>query len=209
MSHPIRSLSTLLLDVKASLREDNVPIGSLLEAFHERGFGFFLFLFAFAPALPFPAPGLGTIVSPPLLFLTAQQAAGRHTIWMPERIKRKTIPRRRLENIIDSALPWMYRLEHLLRPRMGMMTQGKVSMLMGFLGFIMAVSVALPFPFTNSVPSLGICLIAVGILMRDGLAVLIGAIAGTGWVIMIVLIVAALGPDGMNIIMNWIAQRVG
>ena len=70
----VRTLSQLFEDLKAHIQTPEVSIQTLLEAFHERGFGFFLFMIALPAALPIPALGISTIIALPLLILTAQQA---------------------------------------------------------------------------------------------------------------------------------------
>ncbi|MEC4678159.1 MAG: exopolysaccharide biosynthesis protein, partial [Nitrospirota bacterium] len=74
------------------------------------------------------------------------------------------------------------------------------SKIIGLLGFLMALSVLFPVPLTNTVPSFGIVLMAIGILMRDGLSVLVGAIIGTAWVIMLVSVILIFGPEGVDLI---------
>lgn len=195
----MHSLSAILTDFKSSLTGERVSVDAILEAFHERGFGFLLFIFALPAALPFPAVGIGTVFAPALLVLTAQQAAGRHTVWLPRRVRTMTVNRAFLIALLDKGMPWIRRVEYLIRPRIEFATQGFFSHLAGVLGFIMAVSVLLPVPLTNTVPSFGIALMAVGVIMRDGLAVLAGAVIGTGWVLMLCLIVTFLGAEGLEI----------
>lgn len=194
-----RTISALLMDVQASLKTDKIQFSQLLGAFHERGFGFFLLIFALPMALPLPVPpGINILLATPLLILTMQQALGRHTIWMPKGISSKNLSKDKLNRMINGALPWAKRLEMLIKPRLGFITQGIFSNIIGFLGLIMALSVCVPFPLTNTVPSLGIALMAAGVLMRDGLAVLAGAIIGTLWVAMLVAIVLFLGAEGID-----------
>ena len=201
----IRSLSTLLTDLKNSFQDqDDISIGQILEAFHERGFGFFLFLFALPAALPIPAVGYGTVLALPLIFLTVQQAMGRHTIWFPDTVKTKSLKRVRLHNTIDASLPWIKKLEFLIRPRLSFMTSGFMSHLVGLAGFIMACSILLPIPLTNTVPSFGIALMAVGVITRDGLAVLAGAVIGLLWVSALVGFTLYFGAEGLEIFKNMI-----
>ena len=101
--------------------------------------------------------------------------------------------------MISKALPYMRKIEHLIQPRLGFVTQGLFSNIIGILGFIMALSVCLPVPLTNTVPSLGIAIMAVGVIMRDGLSVTIGALIGTAWVLMLLLIVMFLGAEGIDV----------
>lgn len=201
----IRSLTALLLDLKTSFEgQESITVGQILEGFHERGFGFFLFLFALPAALPLPAVGYGTILALPLLFLTAQQAIGRHTIWFPDKVKAKSLKTKNLTGSIDKAVPWMQKLEILIRPRLGFMTRGAAGNLIGVFGFIMACSVLLPVPLTNTVPSLGIALMGIGILMRDGLAVLAGAIIGIAWIAALVGFTLHFGAEGLDMFKSMI-----
>jgi hypothetical protein len=199
-----RSLSDLLQDLQDQIKGESISLKALLEAFHERGFGFFLFLFALPAALPVPAFGINAIIALPLLLLTAQQAIGRHTIWIPQKFKEKTLSKRKVEAFIGSATPWIKRIEFFIRPRFSSITQGHASKLIGILGFLMALAVSIPLPLTNTVPSFGIAVMAIGILMRDGLAVIVGAFIGTMWVILLVSFVMLYGPEGFDIAKEFI-----
>ena len=53
-------------------------------------------------------------------------------------------------------------------------------------------------------PSFGIALMAVGVLMRDGLAVIIGAIIGSLWVAMLAGAVVFLGTEGIDVVKDFI-----
>jgi len=200
----MRNLSDILNTIETDITSEKVSMNDLLEIFHERGFGFFLFFFALPAALPIPAVGVGTILGMPLLFLTAQQAIGRHTIWFPEKMKHKTIAKTKISAFTKAALPWVKRIEKLVKPRLEFITQGQISKLIGVLGFIMALAVCVPLPLTNTIPSLGIALMAIGILMRDGLAVLAGAAIGMAWVVLLCGIVIFLGTDGIDIAKEFI-----
>lgn len=201
-SHNPRALSELLLDLKASLSADNIPVSHILESFHERGFGFFLFVLGMPSAIPIPAMGMHTVISIPMLLLTLQQALGFHTIWMPEFIKRQTIKRDMLEKIIDHCLPWAEKLERISHPRMAWVTHGAFSNIIGILGFLMVACIAIPLPLTNTVPAIGIIFMSAGVLMRDGLAVLIGAVVGTVWSLAWFAAFVYLGVEGLNLIMT-------
>lgn len=195
-----RSLSQLLCDLESELNNSEISITKLLDTFHERGFGFFLFFLALPAALPLPGLGINMIIAFPMLLLTFQQIIGRHTIWLPEKIKHCTISSTVLKKMIQLSMPWVKRLEVLIKPRLEFMTDGIASRIIGILGFLMAVSVLFPVPLTNTIPSLGIVLMSVGILMRDGLAVLAGAIIGTTWVILLVSVVVIFGPEGVDLV---------
>lgn len=200
----IRSLSMLLADIQAQVTRESITLKELIDAFHERGFGFLLFFFALPAAVPLPGLGINTIIALPLILLTAQQAMGRHTIWLPKKIANKSISKKSVIGFTVKAAPWIKRLEFFIRPRLGFITQGVFSHLIGIMGFIMALAVAVPLPLTNTVPSFGIALMAIGVLMRDGLAVFGGAVIGLLWVGMLAFVTLYFGMEGITIAKDFI-----
>jgi hypothetical protein len=202
----IRALSDILIDLEPHLTEKETSLHALLEAFHERGFGFFLFLFALPAALPLPGLGINTIIALPLLILTFQIAIGRHTVWMPEGLRHKGVSSAKVRKFADLALPWLKRAEFFVRPRLGFVTQGVFSILVGITLFIMALSVAVPLPLTNTIPSFGIAVTAIGLMMRDGLAVMAGVLIGMVWVILFYGLLFFLGMEGIALIKETITS---
>ncbi|MCH9637893.1 MAG: exopolysaccharide biosynthesis protein [Betaproteobacteria bacterium] len=197
----IRSLSKLLVDLKDSFGEqDTISIDFILKALHERSFGIMLLIFAMPAAIPLPGLGINLIIAAPLLFLTAQQALGRDSIWFPQKMRDKSISSERFERMLNAALPIIRRIELLVKPRLGFVTQGVFSYLIGFCGLIMALSVCVPLPLTNTVPSAGIALMAIGVIMRDGLAVIVGALLGLLWVAMLGYVLIFIGTEGLDTI---------
>lgn len=208
MTH-VRSLSELLEDFSSQLPQHKTSVDDIIEAFHERGIGMLLFFFALPMAMPLPVPpGINVLLASPLLLLTTQQFLGRHTVWMPHKIRRKTVSSQKLKKTINSLLPLLTKLELLIRPRWGFITYDGPSRLIGLLGLIMALSVCIPVPLTNTVPSFGIALMAIGVIMRDGLAVIIGALIGTAWVALLVGSVLYFGPEAFEIIKDTIKSFI-
>lgn len=195
----------MLTDLKNGLRGTEVSVDSLIESLHERGIAMLLLLFAAPMALPLPVPpGINVALASPLLLLTGQQVLGAHTIWLPEKIRKRTFSVPKLSQLIDGLVPWMKRLEIIVKPRLGFLSQDGASRFFGALGFIMALSVCIPVPLTNTVPSFGIALMSVGFIMRDGLAVLAGALIGTAWVLMLAGAVVIFGPDAFHMVKDMI-----
>ncbi|MGH1455616.1 MAG: exopolysaccharide biosynthesis protein [Alphaproteobacteria bacterium] len=200
----MHSISDIFKQLRDAMTSDDISLDEILEVFHERGFGVFLFFFSLPAALPLPAVGVGTVLGLPLLFLTAQQAMGRHTIWFPKKMRAKRLKCNTIRGFADKAEPWVACIERFIKPRLGFVTQGAFSNLIGVFGFLMTLAVCIPLPLTNTVPSLGIALMAIGILMRDGLAVLAGAGIGILWICMLSLIVIVLGVEGIDLIKDMI-----
>ena len=75
----MRTLSNLLHTLKSHLlaEEGRISIDSLLESFHERGFGLALFIFAIPMAIPVPKPpGISSLFAVPLVLTLAAYHAG-------------------------------------------------------------------------------------------------------------------------------------
>ncbi|MCB9982201.1 MAG: exopolysaccharide biosynthesis protein [Rhodospirillales bacterium] len=200
MSEQPRTISQVLLDLRERLPDERVCTFDLLEALHERGFGFLLFIFALPAALPLPGLGVNVIIALPLLFLTVQQALGRHSIWIPETMKHKSISKARFDATVEGALPFIRKIEIFVRPRFGFMTQGGFGNVIGLAGLVMTLSICIPLPLTNTVPAMGIALMAVGVIMRDGLAVIGGMVLGLVWVAMISFVLIFLGTEGLDFV---------
>lgn len=83
---------------------------------------------------------------------------------------------------------WVRRLERISRPhRLNAVTDGRAQTLVTNLAFILAaVLLMAPFgfvPFSNTLPALALLLYAVGMIQRDGGAVLLGHLANIGTIL--------------------------
>ncbi len=205
--HPKR-LSKTLEDNKTALTSEHVSLDNLLALFGDRGTAFILFLVALPAALPVPAIGIFLLIGPPLIFLTAQQMLGRNVIWLPNWLKNKTFQTCALKDVISKAIPLTQKIEALSKPRLSLLTSKAAQTIIGLMGFIMALSVLVPIPLTNTVPSMGIALMALGTLMRDGLAVIVGAIIGLSWVLMLVTLTFYFGTETIDVVKEFIKTRI-
>lgn len=201
----LRGLSQLLLDFDAALVAERTTVEDVVIALHERGFGALLFIFALPAALPLPVPpGINLLIAFPLIVLTFQQMLGRSRIWLPESAKKRSVDTAKLKKMIEGAAPWIARIEKIVAPRLGGITQGISSRIIGLCGLIMALSVTVPIPLSNTVPSFAIALMAVGVLMRDGLAVIGGALLGLTWVVLLYSLLIYFGLEGIDMLKDYI-----
>ena len=182
----------------------SIKVGEIIDDFKEQGTSLLLFLFALPAALPLPALGINFIIAMPLLFLTAQQTIQNKNLWFPRNIKEREISCERFTNFLEKSIPYVEKIEIFSKPRLHFITSGIARNMIGFCGLIMALSVCVPLPFTNTVPSFGIALMALGILMRDGLAVLAGALIGIGWVCALCYFIYFFGMEGIDIMKDMI-----
>ncbi|GLK74322.1 exopolysaccharide biosynthesis protein [Ancylobacter dichloromethanicus] len=174
-------LSEVLNAIAADTSRERIAVGDLLKVMQERAFGPLMLIFALPNALPTP-PGTSSVLGAPLVFLTAQLALG-WSPWLPPIIARRSIARKDFAAFVAKATPWLARAEKLLRPRFGVLAHPPAENIVGLMCFVLAVVLVLPIPLGNMLPALAICLLALGILERDGLWIIAGmalAVASLG-----------------------------
>ena len=199
MSDTPRHINLILQDIQNQLTDKTHTLGHLIDVLHERGFGILIFLFALPMAIPLPVPpGVNLLFSVPLLFLTFQQIYGAKKPWLPQKIRQKPLNKDKMDKMLAASESWIDRLSYFIKPRLGFMTQKLFSHAIGIFGFLFALCVSIPIPMTNTVPSFAILLMALGILMRDGLAILGGMIIGSIWIALL----ATLGITGLKALLS-------
>ena len=178
----VSEILTYFIDTHfGSDQESEITIRAMVTSFGERAFGFLLLVFALICIIPIPVPGIHMFLSIPIFYLSVQQMTGRHVVWFPDKILDAKIPRHAFENISARAIPWIIKIEAISKPRLEFLTQGFFFCFFGAVIFYITAFLAIPLPLTNLVPAIGIALMALGLLNRDGLALLIGAAIGITW----------------------------
>ncbi len=158
-------------------------LGDILDEFHENSFAIVMILFNTPMAIPWP-PGFTTVFSIPLLIIAAQMTLGLHKLKLPAWIKNKEVKNSTLAMISKKTIPIFLKVEKYLKPRYKIFQSVYGEQLVGIISIFAAIAIAMPFPFTNGIPAIGIVIMCLGLLKRDGLVVLIGiAVAITGIVI--------------------------
>jgi hypothetical protein len=172
-------ISTLL----AELARGNTPrvaVGEMLDQLRERGFALLILLLALPNAIPGPAvPGLSTLTGVPLALLALQLALGRIEPRLPDWIRRKSVPRPAFQGLVTRARPWLQRLEAIVRPRMLHLTSRHGERLIGAWMVVAALFLCLPIPLGNLPMAVGLMILAIGLMERDGVALLIGVVHTT------------------------------
>jgi hypothetical protein len=169
-------LSAILSAIAEAQDRDRISIGDLLQALRRRALGALMFIFAVITALPMP-PGVSAVVGAPLVFLTAQLMLGMNA-WLPRIITDRSLSRVDFARVVKTASPWLAKAEGIMRPRLQFLAHRPAVHAVGFIAFIMALILLLPIPGGNMAPSVAICIMALGVLERDGLWVIIGVLTG-------------------------------
>ena len=172
---PRKRLSEILSDIAADDSHAEITIADLMRLMEGRARAALIFLFAMPNVLPAP-PGLSGLLGLPLLYLTWQMMLGR-VPWLPKIIAGRGIPHATFAAMIQRVTPFLTRAEKLLRPRWGWLVGPRAEHALGALALVLAVVITLPIPFGNMLPAFAICLIALGVLERDGLWACFGILA--------------------------------
>jgi hypothetical protein len=166
--------SKLLLDILEQQQGEKVYLRNLLLGLDDRAFGWTLFICALPEALPLPIAGLSAIIGIPLVIVSGQLVLGFRKPWLPKWIGDRSFKRRDFEKIVRKSLPYLNKVEHLIRPRWQFMNSPAIERLLGVIILILAIVITLPIPFGNFLPAIVVVLISLGILEKDGVAIAIG-----------------------------------
>lgn len=149
----------------------------------------------FVPALPLPTAGISHVFELITVVLAAQMVLGRKTVWLPERWKGRELG----EATTGKAIPFIVRrirqVERFSRPRAAWLFERHwIDRLCGLVLMIFAIAAALAPPFSglDTFPALGAVLVALAIILEDVVVLALGVLIGTGGVILIFTIGAAL-----------------
>lgn len=177
-TQPHRRMSTILTGLVQSAGGERVSLGDMVDAFDARAYGPLIVLFAAPNVLPIALPGISALLGAPLILLTGQLMIGRRRPWLPDVLRRRSLARDSFESLVGRIVPRLVRLEALIRPRLLPLTSSWGKRLIGAVGVVLAAIVFLPVPFGNAIPGVALVLMAVGLLGRDGLAVVAGGLVG-------------------------------
>ena len=76
--------------------------------------------------------------------------------------------------LVERGGPWLARAERLLRERMLGLSSAAAQRVIGLICLLLSLTLVLPVPFGNMLPSIALCLIALGVLERDGAWIIAG-----------------------------------
>lgn len=169
-------LSQLLAQICAGKPEDRLKLSEFSALLRDRAWGGLLLTFALINILPLP-PGTTTITGLPLIILTAQMAAGRATPWFPRRLDERGVAKGHVARLVAKMLPWERRVERVLKPRLIGLTKHRAARVIGAISLLLSLILWLPIPLGNHAPAATMTLFALALIYRDGVLVLLGAVA--------------------------------
>ena len=187
-----RALRRLL---EAAQTADRPTVGAMVDALGRSGHGLILLMLALPSFIPIPGLPTGLVFGVALMLVAVQMIRGKQTVMLPGWIRRQPLPRGAMLAVVGKLDSWMQSLERLLRPRLHALTEGAAISIVGMLVLVMGLTLLLPVPFGNQGPAFAVVVFAFGIMEKDGLAILAGAVLaaiGFAWNVALVLFGVAI-----------------
>ncbi len=169
-----KRLSTMLEELARDETRERIAVSDLVAAMQVRAYGALLLIFALPNVLPAP-PGTSGLLGLPLLFIATQMMLGRMP-WFPQVIAARSMSRADFGKLIERVSPLVARAERLLQPRLMWLTDPAVERGVGAVALVLASILVLPVPFGNMLPAFTICILALGVLERDGVWIIGGLV---------------------------------
>jgi hypothetical protein len=187
-----RRLSEVLTTIANDPGREFITVADIRDAMGDRAFGAMMFVFAAPNALPLNMLGISAVLGVPLLFLALQFMFGIAVPWLPRALVQRQVQRGKFARVMNHVVPWVRRAERLLKPRISFLAEGPVERLMGLLCVVLSLVLILPIPLGNVPPAAALCVLSLGLLERDGVAVALGMIGGVASIVLASGVIMAL-----------------
>lgn len=176
-------------------------LGSLFELFEEKGFAILFVLLLGVSALPLPTGGATHVFQIIAVLLALELIAGRDQIWLPRRWRKLELAGDKQQRFITALMKMIRRLERFSRPRLPFLFDHRLSNIsFGLLviGGSLAAFFAPPFTGLDTLPSLGVVLLSLGVLLEDFIVVVLALVVGAAGIVLAVV----LGNAAINSLGN-------
>jgi hypothetical protein len=167
---------------------EGLTIREVRDHLDERGFGLMILILTI-PCLVPALYGVPQVLGVPIILLAGQILVGRKEPWLPEAILKRRVKKDWLDSMADFAAKRMHWFEKLSKPRLQWLASGPGERLAAV--FMILATLTIILPMTNTVPSVALALLAVGLIMRDGAFVALGSAVAAGWVTALAAVAAA------------------
>ena len=178
-------LGTLFDRIRGAAQNDNVTVGDVVSAIGRRSMIPFLLVPAFLTASPLSGiPGFSSMAGLVIALVSIRLILKYEEMALPAWVERRSVPGHRLQQVIDKTAPavrWIDRHAHRrwnwLFRRPFIWVPETICLLSG-----LAMPVLELIPFTSSIVASGVFLLALSMLVRDGLLFLIALLPYAGMI---------------------------
>jgi len=156
-------------------------LGTLIALFEEKSFAFLFILLLGVSALPLPTGGATHVFEVIAALLALQLIVGREQIWLPDRWRDLDLGDGRRRGFLTKLGNMIRRLERFSRPRLVFLFDHRLSNIaFGLTVLALTVGAFLAPPFTglDTLPSLGVVLLALAVILEDFALVVVAVAVG-------------------------------
>ncbi len=162
------------------LRSDgDKSLSSLIEVFGESSFAVLFVLLLGVSALPLPTGGVTHVFEIIAMLLALELICGRDQVWLPKRWRKLQLAGPKQERFITALMKIVRWLERYSRPRLRFLFNHRASKIV-FGALVLAGSVAAfvapPFSGLDTLPSLGVVVLSLGVVLEDALVVAVALV---------------------------------
>ncbi len=189
VSHNVTRLLRRLADDGG---DAGLTLHEIRDRLDERAYGLLILLLSI-PCLVPGLYGVPQVVGLMVILLAGQMLVGREEPWLPRwflNLRCKGSWLKAMADFAETKLGWIDRLS---RPRLRRFADGPGEKLAAV--FMILATVTIVMPLTNTIPSIALALLSVGLIQRDGLFVLAGCAVTTVWLTL-------LGALGTGLLMG-------
>lgn len=164
--------------------DEPTTLGTLNDAFGEKILAAACLALMAPSALPIPSGGATHVFDVIAILFAAQMVLARRTLWLPSRWRKRELGDKS-EKALRFLIRFVKRCERISRPRLARLMASRVgeSVLGALIAvFVVGAFLSPPFSGLDTLPSLGVVLVALGILLEDAAFALVGIVAGVGGV---------------------------
>jgi hypothetical protein len=171
-----RKLSAELHFLAEEFTQHAVELREVIAVLQERAYTLLIVLLALPFCTPIPLPGLSTPLGLVIALLAGTFALGRAPR-LPARLLTTRLPPKFFRTLLEATSKAVSFIERQLQPRWLWLT-GTATLIRLHAAVVGVAALALlipaPLPFSNTLPAWGIVLATLGVMQRDGLAILAG-----------------------------------
>lgn len=189
VSHNVTRLLRRLADDGG---DAGLTLHEIRDRLDERAYGLLILLLSI-PCLVPGLYGVPQVVGLIVILLAGQMLVGREEPWLPRwflNLRCKGSWLKAMADFAETKLGW---IDRLWRPRLRRFADGPGEKLAAV--FMILATVTIVMPLTNTIPSIALALLSVGLIQRDGLFVLAGCAVTTVWL-------TILGALGTGLLMG-------
>lgn len=191
-----------LRDAAAAIQDERVSMRAMAQAHGPEAHGTLLLLLAMPCVLP--VPGVGTLLGLGMVALAVSMWRGQCAPCLPQRVAELELPRHWAQRVlVGLASAYALAGRHARARLSHLAIAGRRSATALAVG-LMAGIVVMPIPFGNLLPAVALVFIGLGLVFRDGVAVILGLLMSGVALVATTSLLLMVGVLGSEWILGWV-----